>query len=79
MPRPTVETMTSGQLKLHFAAKCRYHHADGVRALGLVHRLSTDDLRAHLLDYEAAAKVEDWKAAESALVRIMHQINPKTA
>lgn len=78
MPRPTVATMTSGQLKLHFASLCRYHRADGVRALGLVHRISTDDLRTHLLAYEAAAKVEDWKAGEDALLKIMDQINPAT-
>ena len=72
---PTVETMTHGQLKLHFAARCRYHHCDGIRALGLAHRISVEDLRTHLSEYEAARNIGDWKEAEDALLRIMKKIN----
>ncbi len=73
MARIAVKDMTQGQLKLHFAAKCSYHRADGVRALGLVHRISTDDLREAMLAYEAAAKRKDWPSAEHALLRVVEK------
>ncbi len=72
MPRkpPTVTQMTPGQLKLHFASICQSHGADGVTALGRVHRFTTEELRRALLDYETAAAREDWPTAEDALLRI---------
>lgn len=72
MPRITVEKMTPGQLKLHFAAICQWHQCDGVAALGKVHKVSEDELRAALVAYEAAKKRKDWRAAEAALLRVVN-------
>jgi hypothetical protein len=73
MGRPTVDKMSPGQLKLHFAAKCKYHHCDGVRALAHAGRVSPDYLRAALLDYEAAERRGDLDGQEDALVRVVDE------
>lgn len=71
MARIAVKDMTHGQLKLHFAAVCQWHQCDGVLALGKVHRVTEDELRAAMIEYETAKKVKDWKRAESALLRVV--------
>ena len=71
MARITVEKMTEGQLKMHFAAVCQWHQCDGVAALGRVHKIPVDELRAGLSAYEAAKKRKDWKSAEAALLRLV--------
>lgn len=66
-----VEDMTAGQLKLYYAAKCQWHQADGVAALGYASRVSTEELRAAMASYEVAAACEDWATAEEALLSVV--------
>ena len=61
--------MSPGQLKLHFASLCQLHGCGGVYALGIVHRVSPDRLRAGLVEYEQAYP-DNLPAAEDALVRL---------
>ena len=72
MARIAAKDMTHGQLKLHFASVCQWHQCDGVAALGKVHLVSEDELRAAMVDYEAAKKSKDWKRAEAALLRVVN-------
>ena len=68
---PTVDKMTPGQLKLHFAAMCQHHQCDGVRALGYASKVPVGHLRAALLSYEAAAGEQEWTKAEDALLSVV--------
>lgn len=65
-----VSEMSHGQLKLHYAAICQHHGCNGTAALGHVHRVSESELRDRLSEYETAAAIEDWSAAEDAMLKI---------
>jgi hypothetical protein len=68
---PTVDKMTPGQLKLHFAAVCQRHQCNGVNALGYASKVPPDRLRTALLHYEVWARKKNWQKAEDALLSIV--------
>lgn len=74
MPRIHPRDMTSGQLKLDFAARCQFHQCDGVSAFAYADKAETEFLRSSLTAYYAEAKTQDLKGMETALVGVVDSV-----